>query len=218
MAAAGPDDAVPTEAEPATFDAGALSDDERGELDPVARIDELRAIIRHHAQLYYDQDAPELPDADYDDLVRELKGLEEQHPDLITPDSPTQVIGGTTSATFAEVVHRVPMMSLDNAMDEGELRAWGERTARALTKAGIDPDGIGYVCELKIDGLAVSLRYEGGRFVQGATRGDGRRGEDVTANLRTLSELPDRLPKGAPPVLEVRGEVYLPMSEFEQIN
>jgi DNA ligase (NAD+) len=211
-------DDVPTDARPADFDPDALTDEERGDLDPAGRIDELREIIRHHARLYYDQDAPELPDADYDALVRELKGLEEQHPDLITPDSPTQVIGGTASTTFAEVVHRVPMMSLDNAMDEGELRAWGDRTARALTKLGVEPEGIGYVCELKIDGLAVSLRYERGRFVQGATRGDGRRGEDVTANLRTLRELPDRLPAGAPPVLEVRGEVYLPMSEFTQIN
>jgi DNA ligase (NAD+) len=218
MAAADPDAEVPTDARPAVFEPGALSDEERGDLDPVGRIDELRELIRHHARLYYDEDAPELPDADYDDLVRELKGLEEQHPDLITPDSPTQVIGGTAATTFAEVVHRVPMMSLDNAMDEGELRAWGDRTARALTKLGIEPEGIGYVCELKIDGLAVSLRFERGRFVQGATRGDGRRGEDVTANLRTITELPDRLPAGAPPVLEVRGEVYLPMSEFEQIN
>jgi DNA ligase (NAD+) len=217
MAPAEPDDS-PTDARPADFDPDALSPDERGDLDPAGRIDELRATIRHHASLYYDEDAPELPDADYDDLVRELKGLEERHPDLITPDSPTQVIGGVASTTFAEVVHRVPMMSLDNAMDEGELRAWGERTARALTKIGVDPEGIGYVCELKIDGLAVSLRYEGGRFVLGATRGDGRKGEDVTANLRTITELPDRLPAGAPPVLEVRGEVYLPMSEFEQIN
>jgi DNA ligase (NAD+) len=213
------DDAVPVDARPATFDPGALSPDERGELDPVARIDELREVIRHHARRYYDEDAPEIPDADYDALVRELRALEELNPDLVAPDSPTQVIGGTPSTTFAEVVHRVPMMSLDNAMDEAELRAWGERTARALTKAGLDPDGIGYVCELKFDGLAVSLRYEDGRFVLGATRGDGRRGEDVTANLRTLADIPETLTADAPPpVLEVRGEVILKAAEFERIN
>jgi DNA ligase (NAD+) len=221
-----PDD-VPLPAEPAEFDAGALTEDERGELDPVARIDELRETIRRHNKAYYDEDAPEIPDAEYDALVRELRALEELNPDLIVPDSPTQVIGGAPSTTFAEVVHRVPMMSLDNAMDEGELRAWGERTARALTKLGVDPDGIGYVCELKFDGLAVSLRYEGGRFVLGATRGDGRRGEDVTANLRTLADIPEALPAPrsagfgkivAPAVLDVRGEVFMKASEFERIN
>jgi DNA ligase (NAD+) len=212
-----PDD-VPVDAQPAEFDAGSLSAEDRAELDPVARADELRAEIRHHNRLYYDEDAPEIPDADYDALVRELRALEELHPDLVVPDSPTQVIGGEPSAVFAEVVHRVPMMSLDNAMDESELRAWGERTARSLTRLGVDPDGIGYVCELKFDGLAVSLRYEGGRFVQGATRGDGRRGEDVTPNLRTVEDIPDSLPPGAPPVLEVRGEIFMRASEFERIN
>jgi DNA ligase (NAD+) len=195
---------------------GAL--DRAAELDPVARIDELRAVIRHHGEQYYKLDAPEIPDADYDDLVRQLAALEELHPDLITPDSPTQTVGGGRLAQFAEVTHRVPMMSLDNAMDTEELAAWGDRTARALSRLGLDADGIGYVCELKIDGLAVSLRYEHGRFVLGATRGDGRTGEDVTANLRTIADIPDELPAGAPEVVEVRGEVYLPVSEFTKLN
>jgi len=121
------------------------------------------------------------------------------------------------STAFAEVVHRVPMMSLDNAMDEAELRAWGERTDRALAKLGAG-DKPGFVCELKIDGLAVSLRYEKGRFVLGATRGDGRKGEDVTANLRTIAVIPDKLKAGFPEVLEVRGEVYMPIAEFEALN
>ena len=188
-----------------------------GEVDPVARIDELRATIRYHNDRYYTEDAPEIPDAEWDLLLRELRQLEELHPDLITPDSPTQVVGAATSMQFAEVVHRVPMMSLDNAMDEGELRAWGERTDRALAKLGAG-DEPGFVCELKIDGLAVSLRYEKGRFVLGATRGDGKKGEDVTANLRTIDVIPEQLAPGAPDVLEVRGEVYLPIAEFEALN
>ncbi len=188
-----------------------------GGVDPVARIDELRAVIRHHNERYYTRDAPEIPDAEWDLLMRELLTLEELHPDLITADSPTQVVGGATSTQFAEVVHGVAMMSLDNAMDESELRAWGERTDRALTKLGAG-DKPGFVCELKIDGLAVSLRYEQGRFVLGATRGDGRKGEDVTANLRTIDAIPSRLADGAPEVLEVRGEVYLPIAEFEALN
>jgi DNA ligase (NAD+) len=198
-----------------------LSDDARGEIDPAGRIDELRATIGYHNQRYYEQDAPEIPDAEWDALMHELKRLEELHPDLITSDSPTQVIGGATSTTFDEVIHRVPMMSLDNAMDESELRAWGERTARALVRAGVDEGdaaAVGYVCELKIDGLAVSLRFEDGVFVQGATRGDGRKGEDVTANLRTIDAIPDKLPKRAPAVIEVRGEVYMPIAAFEALN
>ncbi len=194
---------------------GQLSEAARGEIDPAGRIDELRDQIRYHNRRYYELDAPEIPDADFDALVRELQRLESLHPDLITPDSPTQVVSGAPVATFAEVVHRVPMMSLDNAMDEAELRAWGDRVRRQL---GDDAGEVGYVSELKIDGLAVSLRYEGGRFVQGATRGNGKVGEDVTANLRTIADLPDRLPRGAPRVLEVRGEVYMPVSAFEALN
>ena len=190
----------------------------KADVDPAARADELRDEIRRHDRLYYEQDAPEIPDAEYDLLVRELRAIEEQHPDLITPDSPTQTVGGAPSTTFAEVVHRVPMMSLDNAMDEGELRAWAERTRRRLDELDVAEAQVGYVCELKIDGLAVSLRYEGGRLVQGATRGNGRVGEDVTGNLRTIDVLPERLPEGAPDVVEVRGEVYLPVATFAEIN
>ena len=161
---------------------------------------------------------PSIPDADYDLLVRELQALESAHPDLITPDSPTQQVGGPTSGQFAPVRHRVPMMSLDNAMDQAELRAWGERTARKLADQGVAADGVRYVCELKIDGLAMSLRYEHGRFVQAATRGDGRTGEDVTANVSRIDGVPEQLGPGAPPVLEVRGEVYLPIAAFHRLQ
>jgi DNA ligase (NAD+) len=189
-----------------------------GDVDPVARVEQLRKAISRHNQLYYELDAPEIPDADYDSLVRELLAIEEQHPDLITPDSPTRRVAGAAAATFDEVVHRVPMMSLDNAMDPNELSAWADRTRRRLADLGVGEADTGYVCELKIDGLAVSLRYEDGVFTQGATRGNGAVGEDVTANLRTLDSIPERLTKGAPAVVEVRGEVYLPISEFERIN
>ncbi len=144
--------------------------------DPAEQVERLRAEIRHHNRRYYELDAPEIPDADYDALMRELQALEEEYPDLRTPDSPTQVVGGVATTAFAPVVHRVPMMSLDNAFDEDELQAWGGRLERRLAEIG-DRDGeVGFVCELKIDGLAISLRYEGGRLVQGATRGDGRIG------------------------------------------
>ncbi len=175
----------------------------------------LRAQLRRWNDEYYGHDAPTVPDADYDVTMQELRDLEEAHPELRTPDSPTQLVGAASTTTFAPVVHRVPMQSLDNAMDAGELAAWGQRLLRLL---GDDAAGARYVCELKIDGLAVSLRYEGGRLVQGATRGDGRTGEDVTANLRTIEALPRRLPAGAPEVLEVRGEVYLPLAAFTALN
>jgi DNA ligase (NAD+) len=182
--------------------------------DYVARVDWLRDRIRYHNHRYHDLDDPEISDADYDALVRELRALEEQHPDLVTPDSPTQEVGGRASATFAEVVHRVRMQSLDNAFAEAELLAWGARVQRGLGQ-GV---AAAYVCELKIDGLAMSLRYEGGRLVQAATRGDGRVGEDVTANVRTIAVVPRRLPKSGPDVLEVRGEVYMPIGAFEELN
>ncbi len=182
--------------------------------DPAARIAELTRLVRHHDERYYGLDAPEISDAEYDELVRELRALEEANPDLASPDSPTQRVGsGSLGATFAPVVHRVPMTSLDNAMDVGELTAWGDRVNKGLGGAATR-----YVCELKIDGLAMSLRYEDGRFVQAATRGDGRVGEDVTANVATIAGLPHRLPAGAPPVLEVRGEVYLSLASFEALN
>lgn len=187
-------------------DAGGAED------DVTRRVEQLREQIRYHNERYYQLDEPEVSDAEYDALVRELQGLEEQFPALITPDSPTQQVSGAASATFAPVVHREPMMSLDNAFGEAELRAWGTRVERGLAGAAAR-----YVCELKIDGLAISVRYEGGRMVQAATRGDGRVGEDVTANVATVSVLPSRL-RGAPQVLEVRGEVYMPVPAFEELN
>ena len=180
-----------------------------------ARIDELRALVDHHDQRYHVDDAPEIPDADYDALLAELRALEAEHPDLVTPDSPTQRAGAPGRSTFAEVAHRVPMRSLDNAFDVDELRAWTERVLRRL---GDDAPPVAWACELKFDGLAVSLRYEDGVLVQAATRGDGRVGEDVTANVRTIDDVPDRLADGAPPVVEVRGEVYMGLTAFAELN
>ena len=189
--------------------------DETADVEP--RILDLRAQITHHNRLYNDLDAPEISDADYDALVRELRALEELHPEFQSPDSPTERVGGSVSATFAPVVHRVPMTSLDNAMDRDELDAWGERLLR-----GLGGEAAGFVCELKIDGLAMSLRYEAGVLVQAATRGDGRVGEDVTANIRTIASIPQRLRSttgvAVPDVLEVRGEVFMPLASFEALN
>jgi DNA ligase (NAD+) len=182
--------------------------------DIAARVADLRQQIAYHNERYHTLDSPEISDADFDLLVRELLRLESEHPELASTDSPTSHVGGAPlSATFAPVVHRVPMTSLDNAMDEAELALWGERVARGLAGAPAT-----FVCELKIDGLAMSLRYEGGKFVQAATRGDGRVGEDVTANVATIAALPKRLPKGAPEVVEIRGEVYMPIASFEALN
>lgn len=183
--------------------------------DPAQRIEWLRSEIRRHNVAYYQHDAPTVPDADYDELVRELQRLEAEHLHLARSDSPTSTVGSAPAATFSEVVHRVPMMSLDNAMNESELRDWGSRTARRLAEIGVSD--VRYVCELKIDGLAISIRYEHGRFVQAATRGNGRVGEDVTANIATLGAVPHQL-DDAPPVLEVRGEVYLPVAAFDALN
>jgi DNA ligase (NAD+) len=183
-------------------------------VDPAARVADLRRQIAYHNERYHTLDSPEIADADYDLLVRELLKLEKEHPELVSTDSPTSQVGAAPlSATFAPVVHRVPMTSLDNAMDEAELAQWGERVGRGLAAAPAT-----FVCELKIDGLAMSLRYEGGVFVQAATRGDGRVGEDVTANVATIAALPKRLPNGAPDVVEVRGEVYMPIASFEALN
>jgi DNA ligase (NAD+) len=182
--------------------------------DVATRIADLRRQIAYHNERYHTLDSPEIADADFDLLVRELLRLESEHPELASDESPTSHVGGAPlSATFAPVVHRVAMTSLDNAMDEAELTQWGDRVARGLVGTPAT-----FVCELKIDGLAMSLRYEGGRFVQAATRGDGRVGEDVTANVATIAALPKRLPKGAPEVVEVRGEVYMPITSFEALN
>lgn len=195
-----------------------MSTSSDGTLDPAGRVDRLREDIRRHNRLYYEQDSPEIPDAEFDALLRELLELEEAHPDLITPDSPTQSVGGAATTTFASVEHRVPMMSLDNAFTPEEITAWAGRLERRIAELGSSDEPIGLVAELKIDGLAVSIRYEDGRLVQAATRGDGRVGEDVTANVRTITGIPHRLPKGSPKVLEVRGEVYMPITAFEELN
>jgi DNA ligase (NAD+) len=181
------------------------------------RAAQLRTEIEHHNQRYHVLDEPEISDADFDELVRELRRLEDQFPELVTPDSPTQRVGGAPAAQFSEARHRLPMMSLDNAFDLDELLAWGGRLERALGDADTDP--VDYVCELKIDGFAVSLTYERGRLVRAATRGDGRVGEDITANIRTIAAVPDRLTvDDAPEVLEVRGEVYMPIAAFAALN
>jgi DNA ligase (NAD+) len=182
--------------------------------DVAQRLEELRREVRRHEHLYYVLDQPELTDAQYDALYRELAQLEEEHPDLVAPDSPTQRVGGEPSAQFAKVRHRSPMLSLQNAFEEEEIRAWDKRV-RAV--AG---DEVTYVCELKIDGLAMSLTYRDGRLVRAATRGDGVTGEDVTANIRTLRSVPLAIDPaaGLPDEFEVRGEVYFPLASFEKLN
>ncbi len=180
---------------------------------PEARAVELRELLTRANRLYHEQDAPEMPDADYDRLFRELVQLEAAYPQLVTPDSPTQRVGAPADGPLGDVEHRVPMLSLGNAFDDDELRAFDARVRKGL---GLGEDGPRYVAELKIDGLAISLRYESGRFVLGATRGDGRTGEDVSANLRTIETIPQQLPEQL--TLEVRGEVYMPKAEFARIN
>ncbi len=182
--------------------------------DPATRVAALRALIDRHAAAYYERDAPEIPDADYDRLLRELLELETAHPELAAPDSPTRRVGGPMNTAFSPVVHQVPMMSLHNAFDLDELTAWSERVERRLEGQPVPAFSV----ELKFDGLAISLRYENGVLVQGATRGDGMVGEDVTHNVRTIGDIPESLPAGAPSVLEVRGEVYMRLSSFAALN
>ncbi|MGH2692585.1 MAG: NAD-dependent DNA ligase LigA, partial [Actinomycetota bacterium] len=177
------------------------------------RVEELREQINHHDYRYYVLDEPEVSDAEYDELMRELRALEEEFPELITQDSPTQRVGGKPTELFAPAPHRAPMLSLDNAFSWEELNAWGKRVEREV---GSRSD---FVCELKIDGLAVAVTYEDGEYVRGATRGDGYTGEDITANIRTIRQVPFRLRgRNHPKVLEVRGEVYLPVKAFEKLN
>lgn len=174
------------------------------------RAEELRAVIEKNNRLYYDQDAPELEDFEYDALTRELKAIEAEFPDLITPDSPTQHVGGTASSKFSKVTHAVKMESLQDAFSEDELREFDTR----VREAGIRPE---YVVEAKIDGLSVSLEYRDGRLVRGSTRGDGTVGEDVTENLASIRDIPQQL-ENAPAFLEVRGEVYMPHAAFLKLK
>jgi DNA ligase (NAD+) len=189
-------------------------EEERALAEAQLRVEELRELINHHLYRYHVLDDPEISDAEYDELIRELRTLEERFPELITPDSPTQRVGAAPADLFKPVRHRAPMLSLDNAFSTGELRAWGARVERGL--AGVIPT---FVSELKIDGVAVALTYEDGVLTQAATRGDGRTGEDITANVRTVKEIPRRLAVPEPPtVIEVRGEVYFPVKAFEKLN
>src|SRR3954466_5035688 len=183
--------------------------------DVQARVDELRAELNHHLHRYHVLDDPEISDAAYDRLYDELKALEEEHPELVTPDSPTQRVGAPASERFQKVQHLTPMGSLEKVTDDESLFKWGADVRRR-------PDSdepVAYVIEPKIDGLAVNLTYEDGRLVRGATRGDGVQGEDVTVNLRTIPSVPLKMrADGLPRVAEVRGEVYMPLSGFRELN
>ena len=194
-------------------------------LPPHQRIDALREELRHHEYLYYVQDAPEWTDAQYDARMNQLRALEAEHPEFLTPDSPTQRVGGKPKEGFAKVAHSRPMLSLDNAYNEEELRAWAERVVGGLALA----ESVRYVCELKLDGLSLALQYEAGArgvatLKTGVTRGDGTIGEDVTTNVRTIRSVPlhvsaNKLEQaGLPAEFEVRGEVVLPQKAFERMN
>jgi DNA ligase (NAD+) len=203
-------------------------------VNPAERIARLRADIRHHEERYYVHADPEIADAEFDRLMRELEQLESDNPDLVTPDSPTQRVGGRPVEGFATVTHASPMLSLDNAYNEDELRAFDERVRRALIQNGTgdlrnvaqpfraatdeSPDQIAYVAEVKIDGLSIALTYEEGRLVRGATRGDGVQGEDVTPNVRVIRAIPLTLAGAPPGRLEVRGEIFLSRGAFERVN
>ncbi|HUV39469.1 MAG TPA: NAD-dependent DNA ligase LigA, partial [Planctomycetota bacterium] len=178
-------------------------------------IEQLRDALRRHNRLYYVENAPEVPDAEFDRMLRRLKELEDAHPEYRDPDSPTERVGGEPVEGFETVTHAAPMLSIDNAFTTEELRKWDRETVRKR----LPGEDVSYVAEPKIDGLAVSLRYESGRLVRGATRGDGTRGDDVTANIRTIRAVPLRLHVKRPPeVLEVRGEVYMSADEFERLS
>ena len=184
-------------------------------MDPLSRIQQLRQEIRHHEECYYILHAPEMSDQEFDRLLHELERLEAEHPDLVTPDSPTQRVAGRPTESFPTVEHLAPMLSLDNAYNEPELRAFDERVRKGT---GLGDAPVQYVAELKIDGLSIALSYEDGRLVRGATRGDGFRGEDVTPNVRTIRAIPLSLRDGPPGRVEVRGEVYLPRGSFDRVN
>jgi DNA ligase (NAD+) len=192
---------------------------DKKEKNVVSRIEKLREEIRHHEHLYYVLDAPELPDAEFDQLMQELKRLEAANPELITPDSPTQRVGGKPREGFIKVTHSRPMLSLDNAYNEQELRDW-DRRVRELAGS----DKIEYVCEMKLDGMSMALTYENGHLLRGVTRGNGSIGEDVTSNVRTMRSIPLSVPAAklkkanVPADFEVRGEVIMPLAAFKKMN
>jgi DNA ligase (NAD+) len=198
----------------ATAEAPATKSESREFHEAQLRVEDLRAQIRYHEDLYFKKDAPEISDAEFDALMRELRAIEAKHPELIDPESPTQRVGGAPVETFAVVQHRYPMLSLANAFGADELRAWHARVSRMLER-----DDFALVCEPKIDGLAVAMVYENGSLATAATRGDGMRGENITPNIRTLKSVPKKLGDGGlPKRLEVRGEIYMTKSGFERVN
>jgi DNA ligase (NAD+) len=184
-----------------------------GTREAAKRIRELREQVEHHNYRYYVLDDPEVSDARYDQLLVELKRLESEHPDLVTVDSPTQRVGAQPVREFGEIVHAVPMLSLDNAFTEQDVLDFDRRVRERL-----DVERVEYSAEPKIDGLAISLRYEAGKLVQAATRGDGAKGEDVTANVRAIASVPLGLRGKSPAVLEVRGEVFMTRRSFAKLN
>ena len=237
----------------------AVDAEQRADADPTMRIRRLQALLNHHSKLYF-AGKPEIPDGDFDEMLAHLASLEAQHPEMVHPDSPTQRIGAPADTAFAPVTLEPPMMSLHNALNVAELRAWSDRAHRALAAAaavtaqsgtaepqpqvgdersegtsdgfavpdaalteGAQADAAAasagpYAVELKFDGLAISLRYDNGVLVRATTRGDGRVGEDVTHTVRTIADVPIRLGSGAPAMLEVRGEVYLSLTAFDELN
>ncbi len=191
--------------------------------DPAERIENLRREIERHNRLYYIDARPEISDRDYDALLKELEKLESEHPDLVTPDSPTQRVGGEPIEGFATVAHTRPMLSIDNTYDQDALRKWHDRVLKDLGKSAKE---VTFVLDPKIDGVAVNLRYEAGQLTQATTRGDGRRGDDITQNVRTIRAIPLRLghfsghkaTDAVPDLLEVRGEIYMPDAELQRLN
>src|SRR5690348_8665978 len=182
-------------------------------------LDCLREKIRHHEYRYYVLDDPEISDAEFDLLMNQLKKIESEHPELVTPDSPTQRVGGKPREGFVKVPHSMPMLSLDNAYNEEELRNWERRVHELAGRKDVE-----YVCELKLDGMSLALRYEDGKLMRGITRGDGSTGEDVTANVRTVRSIPLSIPSeklkdaGVPVDFEVRGEMLMPIASFKKMN
>src|SRR5512133_2989893 len=187
--------------------------------DVEKKLESLRDKIRYHEHRYYVLDDPEISDADFDKLMQELKKLEAEHPDLVTPDSPSQRVGGKAREGFVKVRHSSPMLSLDNTYNEDELRDWERRVHELSGRKDVD-----YVCELKLDGMSVALIYENGKLARGVTRGDGTTGEDITLNVRTVRSIPlafpaEKLKKaGIPLDFEVRGELLMPTASFKKMN